>query len=132
VSAVPGFSPDSGADGEEFEPVCATGDLNPGRLLGVVLADGSRVCVGNRSGAIFAVSDRCPHQQFPLSDGELTAEGTIVCSWHGAAFDCVTGKSVRGPLRDRGAYEAPLGRVHIYEVRVEGGTVFVRAPRVTF
>jgi nitrite reductase/ring-hydroxylating ferredoxin subunit len=113
---------------EEFEWVCHTSDVALGRLHAVTLADGSRVCVGNRGEVMFAVSDRCPHQKFPLSDGELTTEGTIVCSWHGAAYDCATGRSVRGPLRDGGRHEAPLGRVSIYEVRVDDGSVFVRAP----
>ena len=121
-------APRAGNGEEEFERVCATTDVAPGRLHAVALADGSRVCVGNRDGVIFAVSDRCPHQKFPLSDGELTKEGTIVCSWHGAAYDCVTGRSVRGPLRDGGRHEAPLGRVGIYDVRVDDGFVFVRAP----
>ena len=118
--------------GAVFERVCRVADVAPGSLLAVTLGDGSRVCVGNRGGTFFAISDRCPHQKFPLSDGELTIEGTVVCSWHGASFDCVSGRAVRGPLRDGGVREAPLGRVTVYDVRVVDGDVEVRAPEARF
>lgn len=114
-----------------FERACAASDVAPGALRAVTLTDGTRVCVGNRNGTYFAISDRCPHQQFPLSDGALTPEGTIVCSWHGATYDCTTGRSVRGPLRGD-AYEGPLGRVTVYDTRVDGAGVFVRVPEVKF
>lgn len=114
------------AAAEGFERVCAVSDLGPGKVMAATLRDGARVCVGNRDGKFFAVNDRCPHQQFPLSDGELAADGTIVCSWHGAAFDCITGRAVRGPVRDRGQREAPLGRLIVHDVRVASGDVLVR------
>ena len=119
------------SDAPAYERVCAADDVAPGTLRAVTLSDGTRACVGNRGGTFFAVSDRCPHQKFPLSDGELTAEGLIVCSWHGASYDCTTGRPVRGPMRD-GAREAPLGRVTVYEVRVAGGGVHVRPPQAGF
>jgi nitrite reductase/ring-hydroxylating ferredoxin subunit len=114
-----------------FERVCAARDVAPGSLRAATLADGTRVCVGNRDGTYFAVSDRCPHQHFPLSDGALTPEGTIVCSWHGATYDCATGRSVRGPLRGA-AYEGPLGRVTVYDTRVDDADVLVRTPDSSF
>jgi 3-phenylpropionate/trans-cinnamate dioxygenase ferredoxin subunit len=116
------------SDDADFERVCAASELRPGALRAVTLDDGTRVCVGNRDGTVFAVTDRCPHQKFPLSEGALIPDGTIVCARHGAAYDCVTGRGVRGPLRDRGVREGPLGRLGVYEVRVTGDDVFVRPP----
>jgi len=116
----------------DFERVCSTADVAAGTLKAVTMSDGARVCLGNHGGTIFAVSDRCPHQKFPLSDGEIARDGTIVCSWHGAAYDCRTGAPVRGPVRDGGIREAPLGRVKVYEVRVRANEVFVRAPQELF
>lgn len=113
------------ADG--FERVCAVRDLAPGALKAFVLADGTPLCLGNRQGTIFAVYDRCPHQQFPISEGELNPDGTLVCAWHGAAFECATGRAVRGPIRGKGEREAPLGRLRVYDVRVEHDNVLVRA-----
>src|SRR5215510_8790544 len=92
----------SGELDAEFERVCELRDVPAGALRGVEMTDGTRVCIGNRDGSLFAVSDRCPHQKFPLSDGELTREGAIVCSWHAAAYDCRTGACLRGPVRDGG------------------------------
>mmetsp|Transcript_21137 Transcript_21137/g.53240 ORF Transcript_21137/g.53240 Transcript_21137/m.53240 type:complete len:501 (-) Transcript_21137:434-1936(-) len=31
--------------------------------------------------------DRCPHRRAPLSDGALTEDGTVMCSYHGWRFD---------------------------------------------
>jgi nitrite reductase/ring-hydroxylating ferredoxin subunit len=115
----------------EFERVCAVREVAPGTMRAVTLSDGTRACVGNRSGSFFAVSDRCPHQKYPLSDGQLTREGTIVCSWHGATYDCTSGRAVRGPIRGIGEREEPLGRLHIYDVRLTDGDVFVRLPEET-
>ena len=103
-----------------------------GTLRAVTLSDGTHACIGNHTGTYFAVSDRCPHQKYPLSDGELTADGAIVCSWHGAAYDCASGRSLRGPVRDAGVHEAPLGRLAVYDVRVAGGDVHVRPPELNF
>ncbi len=87
-----------------FERVCATSDVAAGTLRAVTLSDGTRACIGNDRGTFFAVSDRCPHQKYPISDGQLTAEGAIVCAWHGAAYDRESGTSLRGPRpRRRGA-----------------------------
>jgi 3-phenylpropionate/trans-cinnamate dioxygenase ferredoxin subunit len=109
-----------------FERVCARRELREGALLGVVLADGTRVCLVAHGGTVHAVSDRCPHAQFPLSDGEVDATGAVVCSWHGASFDCRTGRAVCGPLRGGGVREEPLGRITVYECRVEDDAIWVR------
>lgn len=115
-----------------FERVCAVRDLAPGSLLGVTLSDASRVCLVSHGGAVHAVSDRCPHQQFPLSDGEVDVTGAVVCSWHGAAFDCRSGRAVRGPLRGKGQREEPLGRVTVYEVQISEDAVWVRPAPESF
>ncbi len=109
-----------------YERVCSLRDLAGTGLLGVTLSDGSRVCVIAQGSAVHAVSDRCPHLQFPLSEGEIDDTGAIVCSWHGASFDCRTGRAVRGPLRGGGIREEPLGRITVYDCRVEDDAVWVR------
>lgn len=116
---------------DDFERVCAQSDVAPGTLHAATLTDGSRVCVANDRGRFVAMNDRCPHQKYPLSDGSLTVRGTIVCSWHGAEYDCTTGRGVQGPLSgDR--REGPLGRLLILETQLRGGDVFVRPPQPAF
>jgi 3-phenylpropionate/trans-cinnamate dioxygenase ferredoxin subunit len=91
-------------------------DVPDGTMLSVQLGTGERVCLYNFRGEIGAVSDTCPHQDFPMCDGTLLDDGTIECAWHGARFDRVTGNVLRHPATD------PLP---VYEVAVRDGQVFV-------
>lgn len=106
--------------GDGFARVAKASDIPDGTMLGVITADGTRVCLLNDGGVIRAVGDECPHQGFALSAGELVGNGTIECVWHGARFDCRSGAVVRGP-----ADEA----LPVFETRVSNGEVFV-GPRV--
>jgi 3-phenylpropionate/trans-cinnamate dioxygenase ferredoxin subunit len=63
---------------------CPPGSLRP------AMAGSDPVVLANVDGTVYAVRDRCSHEEFPLSDGEL--EGSIlVCSYHGARFDVASG-----------------------------------------
>lgn len=106
--------------GGGFVRVASMSELPEGALLGVVMPDGDRICLMNDGGVVRAVGDECPHQGFALSSGELIANGTIECVWHGARFDCRSGAVVRGPAEE----SLPL-----YSARVVGDEVFV-GPRV--
>jgi nitrite reductase/ring-hydroxylating ferredoxin subunit len=104
-------SPQSG-----YHLAAALADVPDGTMLSVQLESGERVCLYNFRGEIGAVSDTCPHQDFPMCDGTLLDDGTIECAWHGARFDRVTGDVRRHPATD------PLP---VYEVAVRDGQVFV-------
>ena len=101
-----------------FEPAARADEVVEGVPLGVETATGERVCLVNVRGRIHAVHDGCTHQAFPLSAGDVLPDGTIQCPWHGARFDCRTGAVRQGPACEP---------VAVYEVRVEDGTVWVRA-----
>ena len=62
------------------------------------------------------MADRCCNRFAPLSRGRLEGH-TIECPLHFAQFDMRTGKYIDGP------YSAD---VPIYEVRVEGDTVYLK------
>ena len=94
--------------------------IPPGTLLPVTLLSGERVCVANVGGRLCAFADECPHAAFPMSSGEVLADGTVLCAWHGAQFDPRTGAVVRGPA------DAPLT---VYAVRVADGDVLVESQR---
>ena len=106
-----------GVDG--FEDVAPLSALDEGELLGVVLSDGTPVCLYNDRGTIGAVHDVCTHAEFPMSDGVLHADGVLECVWHGARYDCRTGTVRRGPAIE------PLAT---FETRVAEGRVLV-SPR---
>lgn len=66
-------------------------------------------------GRVYAVRDTCPHQGYPLSEGELD-DACIVCPGHGWAFDVRTG------LAPGEVEEEPLER---YPVRLRGDEVWI-------
>jgi nitrite reductase/ring-hydroxylating ferredoxin subunit len=100
---------------ENFTAVAQAGDLAPGEMK-FVAVDRERIVLANVEGSFYALRDVCGHRNAPLSRGRL--EGCIVeCPLHFAQFDIRTGKYVDGP------YSAD---VPAYEVRVEGGTVYLK------
>jgi 3-phenylpropionate/trans-cinnamate dioxygenase ferredoxin subunit len=99
-----------------FEHLADLADLPDGAMLGVERSDGAEICIYNFRGSIGAIGNICTHAEFLMSDGTLRNDGTVECAWHGARFDCRTGRVCRGPAED------PLP---VYSVRVEGGRVMV-------
>ena len=100
---------------DEFVPVAMAADLAPGQMKWVAI-EGNRLVLANVDGAFFALRDVCGHRNAPLSRGKL--QGFLIeCPLHFAQFDVRTGELVDGPV------SAP---VPVYEVRLEGDTVFVR------
>ena len=69
--------------------VCPLEELPPGSVTGAEI-DGTRVCVANVHGEVFAVQDRCPHLFANLAAGKLRG-ASIVCPWHDSEFDMRTG-----------------------------------------
>ena len=98
-----------------FVAVAKIGDVPVGGMT-VVAIDRERIMLANVDGQLFAMRDMCGHRSAPLSRGSL--EGCIVeCPLHFAQFDVRTGKLIDGPIS---------ADVPVYEVRVEGDTVFVK------
>ncbi len=82
---------------------------------------GGRVLVAVRlDGALYVLDDRCSHEEFSLSLGEVDIDsGEIECARHGAMFR----------LSDGAAMTFPATRpVAHYAVREDGGRVMVDLP----
>lgn len=95
---------------------CALGELTDGGVRRAVLgADGPAVAVVRVGGLIHAVADRCSHQDFRLSEGEVV-DGGLECPLHGALFDLRTG-TPDGPPATR--------PVAVHAVAVRGEDVLV-------
>ena len=105
----------------DFEYLADVADLPEGALVAVTRSTGEELCLFNHRGTIGAVGNECTHAEFLMSDGTLRNDGTLECAWHGARFDCRTGRVCRGPAED------PLP---VCPVRVENGRVLVGAARV--
>lgn len=78
-------------------------------------AHGMRIAVCRVGARLYAVEDRCTHDDGPLGEGRL--EGyAIECPRHGARFDVRDGKVLRMPA----AYP-----VQVFAVHEKDGKVFV-------
>ena len=75
----------------EVIDVCTLEQLPPGARRLVEWED-LEIGVFNCGGALYAIEDRCSHDNGPLAEGELD-EGacTVECPRHGALFDLRTG-----------------------------------------
>jgi 3-phenylpropionate/trans-cinnamate dioxygenase ferredoxin subunit len=96
--------------------VCPLSELPPGSSRIVPVGPVS-VCVYNLKGELYAIEDRCSHDDGPLCEGEWDPEqGIVICPRHGATFDLRTGDALTLP-----AFEP----VATFPVRVENGTIVV-------
>jgi nitrite reductase/ring-hydroxylating ferredoxin subunit len=68
-------------------------------------------------GAVYALNGICPHRGGPLGQGQIH-QGRVVCPYHLWEFDCRSGEYDLDSAR----------RVATYDVRIEGGEIFLQAP----
>jgi 3-phenylpropionate/trans-cinnamate dioxygenase ferredoxin component len=72
--------------------VCPTSELPPGAMR-LVEYEGRKIGVFNCEGRLFAIEDRCSHDDGPLAEGEFDqATCTVECPRHGSLFDLSTGR----------------------------------------
>jgi 3-phenylpropionate/trans-cinnamate dioxygenase ferredoxin component len=92
-------------------------ELPPGAMKLVVAGASLYVGVYNCGGQLYAIEDRCSHDDGPLCEGDWDEETCrVVCPRHGSAFDLATGVP-----RSLPAYEP----VRTYPVRIVEGMVKV-------
>jgi 3-phenylpropionate/trans-cinnamate dioxygenase ferredoxin component len=98
----------------EIVDVCPLSELPPGAMRLVVWED-LEIGVFNCGGTIYAIEDRCSHDDGPLVEGTMDESRCLIeCPRHGSEFDLRTGKPLTLP-----AYEP----VDTFPVRVEDGIV---------
>ncbi|KFN42103.1 Rieske (2Fe-2S) protein [Arenimonas metalli] len=98
--------------------VCAESELLPGESR--VAWDGDTpILVVNLDGALYALEDKCTHEDFELSAGPIDGD-QVECTLHGARFDLRTGEALCAP-----AYSA----VPKFPVKREDGAVWTRDDR---
>ena len=73
-------------------------DAIPAGEMKLVEAEPYSIGVYNCEGELYAIEDRCSHDDGPLCEGELDAEdGVAICPRHGARFDIRTGRPLTLP-----------------------------------
>jgi 3-phenylpropionate/trans-cinnamate dioxygenase ferredoxin subunit len=99
--------------------ICPLKELPPGTVK--IVRDGELdIGVYNLDGELYALEDRCSHDDGPLCEGDFDLEeGFAVCPRHGAHIDIRTGKALTLP-----AYLP----VDTFRVKIEAGIVKVEVP----
>ena len=99
--------------------VCPAAELPSGEMR-LVDADGRKIGVFNCDGTLYAIEDRCSHDDGPLAEGEFDAETcTVECPRHGSLFDLESGKPKTLP-----AYVP----VQTFSVSIEEDTIKLEVP----
>ncbi|MGZ4182443.1 MAG: Rieske (2Fe-2S) protein [Solirubrobacteraceae bacterium] len=81
----------------EIIEVCLVDELKPGQRRLVEWED-LEIGVFNCGGNLYAIEDRCSHDDGPLAEGEFDEEAcTVECPRHGSLFDLKTGKPMTLP-----------------------------------
>lgn len=94
----------------------ASADEVPAGTLKAVSTDRGAVVLANVDGDIYALEDRCSHQDYPLSAGELE-DDQLECAFHGARFDVCTGRATQLPA---------ITPVRSFQVEVRDAEVYIR------
>jgi 3-phenylpropionate/trans-cinnamate dioxygenase ferredoxin subunit len=99
--------------------VCPAEELPPGHVR-IVYAGLVAVGVYNCGGQLYAIEDRCSHDDGPLAEGPFDADAcTVECPRHGSLFDLTSGRPKTLP-----AYQP----VTTYPVTIEDDTVKLEVP----
>lgn len=88
-------------------------DLWEGEMDAVEIA-GASVLLVNLGGEVRAYRNRCPHQAWPLHEGDLDGD-TLTCARHLWEFDAHTGRGIN----------PDNSHLATYPCKVEDGTIFV-------
>src|SRR5260370_2696961 len=62
----------------------------------VVRHDGRQILVLRTPDGVFACTNRCPHEGYPLSEGVLTEGHVLTCNWHNLKFDLASAETLVG------------------------------------
>ena len=100
-----------------FTTVAAVAEIPPGTGKQLTV-HGRTIALFNVNGTYFAIDDTCTHRGASLAEGEC--EGAeVICPWHGARFDLLTGSALSSPARTG---------VQVYPVQGVGKEVRVEVP----
>ena len=97
--------------------VCPLSELPPGGRR-LVAHEDLEIGVFNCGGTVYAIEDRCSHDDGPLCEGDWDEEDCrVVCPRHGAQFDLATGRALTLPATQP---------VASYPVEIVDGVIRVR------
>ena len=77
---------------QQFVDVADVNDVPEGKTKHVEVKE-NEILLANSDGKVYALCDRCSHNNAPLSMGTLNGKA-ITCHMHGARFDVTTAKKI--------------------------------------
>jgi len=80
----------------------------------IVRHGGRQILLMKTAAGVFACTNRCPHEGYPLSEGTLTEGCVLTCNWHNWKFDLASGATLVGG-----------DRLTRFPVRLENGRVLL-------
>ena len=131
--------------GQQFLEVGKVDEIPDGKMK-YVKVQGKEIVISNIGGKYYAMDDRCGHMNARLSMGNISSDGIVTCSFHGARFDVTTGKKVKEPVLTPSQQMEPLPKTwqkylehagelvshiktydqQVYQTQIEGGRVKIR------
>lgn len=80
----------------------------------VLRVAGKQIALFRRGEQIYACNNRCPHEGYPLSEGDLDGDCVLTCNWHNWKFDLETGENLYGG-----------DRLNVYPVELRGAEIWI-------
>ena len=131
--------------GQQFLEVGKVDEIPDGKMK-YVEVQGKEIAISNIGGKYYVMDDRCGHMNARLSMGNISSDGIVTCSFHGARFDVTTGKKVKEPVLTPSQQMEPLPKTwqkylehagelvshiktydqQVYQTQIEGGRVKIR------
>jgi nitrite reductase/ring-hydroxylating ferredoxin subunit len=75
---------------------------------------GKQIALFRRADRFYACNNRCPHEGYPLSEGDLDGNRVLTCNWHNWKFDLESGENLYGG-----------DRLGVYPVEVRGEEIWI-------
>lgn len=104
-----------------FSSVEKAKELVPINKTARIEVDGNMLCLARTETGFFALDEKCPHQNLPITHGGICENGTVVCPFHRYAWDLKTGREV----------ERRSGNINLYPVEERETGLFVGIEKKT-
>ncbi len=84
------------------------------KTVSMVRIDGKQIALFHSSEGVRACNNQCPHEGYPLSQGNISDDCILTCNWHNWKFDLNTGQNLFGG-----------DRLRTYPVDIRGDEIWV-------
>ena len=78
------------------------------KTIRVIRIGDRKVCLAKHGQSFFCFEHLCPHQMHPLSEGQITAFGEIVCPLHEYRYNLKTGTEASQRCRDLKTFKVDI------------------------